>query len=548
MSTTTITYPKQGLDLPVKNYLNVEIGLRSWLTTTDHKRIGLLYLISTLSSLILGGIAALLVRIELLTPGPTIVDAQMYDRLFTMHGVIMVWMFMIPAIPAGFGNILLPLMLGAKDVAFPRLNLASWYFYVAGAALVLYGVVWGGADAGWTFYPPYSSTAPGSGITWVALGVFVLGISTIITGVNFIVTTHTMRAEGMGWMRIPLFVWAIYATAIVQTLATPVLGMSLLLVALNHAFHLGIFNPAMGGDPILYQHMFWFYSHPAVYITVLPAMGVASEVVCAFSHKNPLSYRAIAFSALGIAFVGFLTWGHHMFVAGESTLDVGIFSALSMFVAVFTGIKVFTWVGTMYKGSIQLDTPLIYFFEFILLLGIGGMTGVALASPSLDMHWHDTYFVVAHFHFVMVGAVMTMFLAAWHYWFPKMFGKMYPEALARIAALTVGAGFAVTFVPQFLLGNAGMPRRYYDYPPRFQFLHDVSTVGSWILAAGLFLTLGYLLWTLFWGPPSGNNPFGSRGFEWLTPSPPPKHNYEETPVITHAPHDYYAAEEEWEAQ
>ena len=520
------------------SYLTSERGVLSWLTTLDHKRIGILYLVSVLVFLALGGTFAMIMRIELIAPGQTIVSSETYNRLFTLHGVVMVWLFMIPSIPAAFGNFFLPIMIGAEEVAFPRLNLASWYIYLTGAVVILWGLVSGGADTGWTFYPPYSAQSP-TQVVPVAIGVFILGIATIITGVNFVVTTHTMRAKGVTWFKMPIFVWTIYSTSIIQVLATPVLGLTLALVAADHLFQVGLFNPAEGGDPILYQHLFWFYSHPAVYIMILPAMGVMGEVVSAFSHKNPFTYRGLVLASLGIAFVGFLTWGHHMFVAGLSTLDAGIFGALSMFVAIFSAVKVFSWVGTMYKGSISFATPMIYFFEFLFLFGVGGTTGVALASTSLDIHWHDTYFVVAHFHFIMVGATLTGFLAALHYWFPKMFGRMYPEKLGLVAAVLVFMGFTGTFVPQFLLGNAGMPRRSFDYPPRFQTLHAVSTVGSWSFAAGLTLILIYLLWSLARGERAGKNPWGSRGYEWETETPPPPHNFEEPPVFDHRPHDYY---------
>jgi len=520
------------------SYLNAETTIRSWLLTTDHKRIGVLFLAATSAALALGGVFALLVRLELLTPDRTFMDAMTYNRFFTLHGVIMVWLFMIPAIPAAFGNFLLPLMLGARDVAFPRLNLASFYFYVAGAVVVLGGAIAGGADTGWTFYPPYSSQTP-TALVPVLLGVFILGISSTITGINFIVTTHTMRTRGLHWFRMPLFVWAIYATSIILVLATPVLGMTLLLVAVDHAFGLGIFDPAIGGDPILFQHIFWFYSHPAVYIMVLPAMGVITEVVQAFSRKEIFSYHAIVIASLGIAFIGFLTWGHHMFTSGMSMFDAAAFGSLSMFVAVFSAIKVFTWVATLYRGSIVLDAPMLYFFGFLFLFSIGGMTGVALASTSLDVHWHDTYFVVAHFHFIMVGGTMMAFLAALHYWFPKMFGRLYPRMWSVVAAFLVFSGFVITFSPQFWLGNAGMPRRYFSYPPEFQALHVISTVGSWAIAAGLVLTLAYLVGSLRWGKPAGANPWGVASFEWDTPSPPPQHNYEEAPVVTGGPHQYW---------
>jgi cytochrome c oxidase subunit 1 len=525
-----------------RDYLRCDTSLWSWLATTDHKRIGLMFLTGISASLALGGTLALIMRLELLTPNASLVEPQTYNRLFSLHGVVMVWLFMIPSIPSAFGNFVLPLMIGAKDVAFPRLNLASFYVYLLGAGIVLFGMLSGGIDTGWTFYPPYSVSSP-TAVATVGIGVFVLGISTILTGLNFIVTTHTLRAAGLDWMRLPIFVWTIYSTSIIQVLATPVLGMTLALVAFDHVFRVGIFDPAAGGDPVLYQHLFWFYSHPAVYIMILPAMGVMGEVVSTFSHKNPFTYHGLVLSSLGIAFVGFLTWGHHMFVAGVSTLDAGVFGILSMFVAIFSAIKVFSWVGTMYRGSIDLSTPMLYFLEFVFLFGVGGTTGVALASMSLDVHWHDTYFVVAHFHFVMVGGTLTGFLAALHYWFPKMFGRRYPERLGLLGAVLVFMGFTGTFVPQFLLGNAGMPRRYATYPAAFQTLHVVSTVGSWSFAAGLLLILAYLLWAIRWGEPAGDNPWHSRSFEWSTPSPPPPHNYAALPAFaTRSPYDYDAPE------
>src|SRR5512141_578642 len=521
-----------------RNYLNSPAtGLWSWLTTRDHKRIGVMFLVATTIALILGGIFALLIRIELLTPGPTIVDAMTYNRLFTLHGIVMIFLFLIPAIPSGFGNFLLPLMLGAKDVAFPRLNLLSFYLYLAGAAVALWGMIHGGADTGWTFYTPYSTTTV-TKVVPILLGAFILGFSSILTGLNFIVTTHTMRAPGMSWTRMPLFVWSIYATSVIQILATPVLGMTLLLVAVEHAFGWGIFDPARGGDPVLFQHFFWFYSHPAVYIMVLPAMAVISEVVCTFSRKNIFGYKAVAYSSLGIAFVGFFTWGHHLFTSGQSAWDAGIFGVLSMFVGIFTAIKVFNWVATMYRGSISFKTPFAYFIGFLFFLVFGGMTGVALATVSLDVHWQDTYFVVAHFHFIMVGGVMMAFLAALHYWFPKMTGRMYPEGWGLVGAVLVILGFNFTFIPQFLLGNEGMPRRYYSYPEQYWPLNVASTAGASVLAMGLVMVLVYVLLSLRFGVVAGRNPWHSRGFEWDTPSPPPPENFEVQPVITRGPHEY----------
>jgi cytochrome c oxidase subunit 1 len=523
------------------DYLRADRGVRSWLGTIDHKRIGVMFLVATIASLLLGGVFALLVRTELLTPGRTVMDAMTYNRCFSLHGIVMVFMFMIPSIPAGFGNFVLPIMIGAKDVAFPRLNLASFYVYLSGVAITLGGMVAGGTDTGWTFYAPYSTTSPTS-VAPVGLGVFVLGFSSIMTGLNFIVTVHTLRAKGIGWSRLPLFVWAIYATSIIQVLATPVLGLSLLLIALDHGLGLGIFDPRLGGDPVLFQHLFWFYSHPAVYIMVLPAMGVISEVVPTFAKKVPLSYTAIAVSSIGIAVVGFLTWGHHMFSAGMSVFDAGVFGILSMFVAIFSAIKVYTWTGTLYRGHITLTTPMLYFFAFLFLFVFGGMTGVALATQSLDLHWTDTYFVVAHFHFIMVGGTLTAFLAALHYWFPKITGRLYNERIGLFTSAMVFMGFNLTFIPQFLLGNMGMPRRYYSYPERFQALNVLSTGGAYLLGASLVLTLVYLLAALRWGPRAGDNPWQSRGYEWLTPSPPPKHNFVAPPVITRGPYDYFIEE------
>jgi cytochrome c oxidase subunit 1 len=529
------------------DYLRADPGIAGWLLTTDHKRIGIMFYALILIMLGLGGVFALLLRTELLTPERTIMSADTYNRMFTLHGVIMIWLFMLPSIPNIFGNFLLPIMLGARDLAFPRLNLLSLYVFVVGAVFLLVAMVWGGADTGWTFYAPFSTTTA-SAVTPVVIGIFILGVSSIMTAINFIVTTHTMRARGMTWFRMPLFVWAIYATSVIILLATPILGLSVILIGLDRFYHFGLFDPALGGDPMLFQHLFWFYSHPAVYIMILPAMGVISETVCTFSRKQPNSYAAIAISSVGIALVGFFTWGHHMFVAGISELDAGIFGALSMFVALFSAIKVFTWVATMYRGRVHFNTPMLYFFWFLFLFVFGGMTGVAVATQSLDVHWHDTYFVVAHFHFIMVGGTLTAFLGAAHYWFPKMFGRLYSERVGLLTSAAVFLGFVLTFLPQFLLGNWGMPRRYYSYPPRFQWLNVLSTGGAYLLAGALFLTLLNLVVALRWGERSGRNPWRSRSFEWEAPSPPPKLNFPEPPVIDRGPYDYDLTEDEAHAR
>jgi cytochrome c oxidase subunit 1 len=529
------------------DYLHAESGVGAWLNTRDHKRIAVMFYVGVLSMLGLGGLFALALRTELLTPGRTIMDATTYNRMFTLHGVTMVWLFLIPSIPTVFGNFVLPIQIGARDLAFPKLNLISFYLYLLGAVVTVGAMVAGGTDTGWTFYTPYSDQTP-TRLVPVLIGIFILGISSIFTGLNFIVTVHKLRAPGIRWGNLPLFTWSIYGTSIIMVLATPVLGMALGLVGLDHALGLGIFDPAVGGDPVLFQHVFWFYSHPAVYIMILPAMGVISEVVPTFAHRRPASYVAIAISTIGIAFVGFLTWGHHMFVAGMSELDAGFFGVLSMFVAIFSAIKSFTWVLTLRRGSIQFNTPMLYFFSFLFLFVFGGMTGVAVATQSLDMHWHDTYFVVAHFHFIMVGGSLTGFLAAAHYWFPKMFGKLYDERVGMVGAGGVLMGFFFTFMPQFLLGNMGMPRRYYSYPARFQWLHVLSTGGAYLLAGALLIALGNLLVALKKGRPAGGNPWHSRSFEWLTTSPPPKHNFVVSPTLAHSPYDYTLTEEEARAK
>jgi len=541
MATQTVAIATTGQ--PEIHYLNHAKGLKSWLLTLDHKRIGLLYLISVIFFFIVGGILALLIRAELFEPGQTLMTADTYNHIFTLHGAIMIFLFLIPAVPAVLGNFALPIMIGAKDVAFPRLNLASWYIYWLGALTMLVGIVTSGLDTGWTFYTPYS-TMTSSGVTWVVLGVFILGFSSILTGLNFIVTVHKMRAPGMTWSRLPLFVWGLYATSIVQILATPVLGITLLLLALERILKIGIFDPALGGDPILFQHFFWFYSHPAVYIMILPAFGVISELIGTFSRKGIFGYKFVALSSVAIAFLGFLVWGHHMFVSGQSATAATIFSLLTFLIGVPTGVKVLNWVASLYRGSIWLRTPLLYALAFLFVFPIGGFTGIALGTLGLDVPLHDTYFVVAHFHYVMVSGGLLAFLGGLHYWWPKMFGRLYNEKMAQIAVLLIFVGFNVAFFPQFILGTQGMPRRYFDYVPEFTTLHQLSTVGSWILGLGLLLVAVCLLHSLFKGQPAPANPWGAGTLEWThTGRIPSPHNFERTPVVTRGPYDYHLAEE-----
>ncbi len=522
-----------------KNYLNETYGLKSWLLTVDHKRIGIMYLITLTGFFILGGIFASLIRIELLTAKGDMFEAETYNRLFTMHGVVMIFFFLIPSIPAVLGNFLLPLMLGTRDVAFPKLNLASYYIYLAGGIFTMLAIVLGGVDTGWTFYTPYSSTYSNSFVALALVGVFINGFSSILTGVNFIVTIHKMRAPGMTWFRLPLFVWAHYATSLLQVLGTPVIAITLLLVTFERIFQIGIFNPRLGGDPVLMQHLFWFYSHPAVYIMILPGFGVISEVIACFSRRRVFGYSFIAFSSLAIAILGFLVWGHHMFVSGQSTYAGMVFSFLTFLVAVPSAIKIFNWAFTMYKGSIQLDSPMLYALGFIGLFTIGGLTGLFLATLGLDVHMHDTYFVVAHFHYVMVGGMVMAFLCGVHFWWPKMTGRMYNEAMGKIGVLLIYAGFNLTFLPQFVLGYLGMPRRYHTYPEEFQPLNIMSSAGASVLGLGFGLTIIMLLWSLFKGEKASANPYKAKGLEWTdVDSPPIAHNYVEIPVVMEEAYAY----------
>ncbi len=527
----------RGRTAEAPDYL-AEHSVRSWLLTTDHKRIGILYLYSIVFFFIIAAIAAAMMRVELTTPAGDLVQSETYNKLFTIHGVLMVWLFLIPSVPAVLGNFVIPMMIGARDVAFPRLNLTSWYLFMAGGLTALHAIIIGGADTGWTFYTPYSSTYSNTHVVEMAAGIFVTGFSSILTGLNFLITVQKMRAPGLTWFRLPLFIWSMFSTSIILVLATPVLAITLALVALERIWGVGIFDPKLGGDPILFQHLFWFYSHPAVYIMILPGMGVVSEVITCFARKRIFGYMFVAFSSVAIAVLGFLVWGHHMFVSGQSIYAGMVFSFLSYLVAIPSAIKVFNWTATLHRGSITFETPMLYALGFIGLFTIGGLTGLFLAALAVDVHVTDTYFVVAHFHYIMVGGMVTAFLAGLHYWWPKITGRLYPERAGQFAAVVIFIGFNLTFFPQFILGYLGMPRRYHAYPPEFQIYNVLSTAGASILGIGYLLPMIYLPWSLRNGRRAGPNPWRATGLEWLTPSPPPVHNFEETPEATRPPYDY----------
>jgi len=517
---------------PRVHYLNVRYGWKSWLFTTDHKRIAWLYLAAITFFFFVGGLAATLMRLNLIEPQGSLVEPSTYNRLFTLHGLVMIFFFLAPSIPTVLGNFLIPLMIGAKDVAFPKLNLLSWYIFMAGGTVFLYSVLAGGVDTGWTFYTPLSSTYANSNVMSAAMGVFISGFSSILTGLNFIVTIHTMRAPGLTWFRLPLFLWSMYATSIIFILAMPVIAITMVLLMLERFLHFGFFDPALGGDPILFQHLFWFFGHPEVYVLVLPAMGVISELIATFSRKRIFGYSFVAFSSVAIAVLSFLVWGHHMFVSGESLYSGLVFSFFSFAVAIPSAIKVFNWTATLYKGSISFDAPMLYALGFIGLFTMGGLTGLFLATLAIDVHVHDTYFIVAHFHFIMVGGAVMGYLGGIHYWWPKMTGRMYSERWARISAVLVFVGFILTFGPQFIVGYLGMPRRYAVYPPEFQTLNVLSSAGASILAVGYVIPLIYLIWSARYGPVAGPNPWGAKGLEWTISSPPPTENFAVTPVVT----------------
>ena len=520
------------------NYLLAGYSIRSWLLTTDHKRIAILYLVSLTVMFLVGGAAAVLLRLELITSDANLVSGDGYNKLFTLHGVIMIFFFLVPSIPAVFGNFLIPMMVGARDMAFPRINLASWYLYITGAIIGIAIIVGGGVDTGWTFYTPYSSTYANTHVILAVAGVFIAGFSSIFTGLNIVATVYAMRAPGLGWGRLPLFVWSLLATSLIILLATPVLAITLALVAVERATGIGIFDPSLGGDPVLFQHLFWFYSHPAVYIMILPSLGVVSEIVACFARKRIYGYPFMAGASIAIAVLGFLVWGHHMFVSGQSVYAGIVFSFLSFLVAIPSAVKVFNWIATLHRGQITFETPMLYAFGFIGLFVVGGLTGLFTATIAVNVHIHDTYFVVAHFHYIMVGGALMGYLGALHFWWPKIMGRLYPERLARWSAIFVFLGFNLTFFPQFLLGYQGMPRRYHVYPQEFELLNVFSSGGAIFLGLGYLLPAIYLTWSLKYGRAAGPNPWGATGLEWTTASPPPSENFARTPRVTEPVYNY----------
>ena len=544
------------------NYLTHERGFLSWALTVDHKRIGIMYMVGILSAFFLGGVFAILVRTMLWHPLSDTAGAaalstshDLYNHFFTLHGAVMVFMFIIPVVPAILGNFVLPMQLGAKDVAFPRLNLLSFYCWVGGGVFFVYILLSGilhllgvnlpggfGLDTGWTFYTPYSDAKAQGAVVAATMAVFILGFSSILTGVNFIASIHMLRPKGMTWFKMPLFLWAIYSTSVIQVLATPVLAITVLLLCAERALGVGIFDPALGGDPVLFQHFFWFYSHPAVYIMILPAMGVISELMVAFSRKHIFGYSFIAMSSLAIALLSFFVWGHHMFISGQSALTNAVFSLITFAVAIPSAVKVFNWLGTLYKADIRLKTPMLYALGFIMLFTIGGLTGLFLGTLAVDVHLTNTYFIVAHFHYVMMGSTLFAFIGGMYYWWPKMFGRMYSEKWGAIAFTFVFVGFNLTFFPQFIAGSQGMPRRYASYPVQFTDYHRASTLGAYTMAAGLFLVAGTWVWSLRRGKKAPANPWGANTLEWRTPSPPPHDNFK-VPPVADDPYNLYGWKE-----
>jgi len=515
-----------------------------WMLTIDHKRIGIMYAAVMFTFFFVAVFTALAMRIELFAPGGQFMDSDTFNQAFTLHGVIMIFLFIIPGIPAIFGNIVMPLMIGAKDVSFPRLNWATFWLYIVGCMVALASLFIGEgvADTGWTFYAPYSMNTD-TNVIMALVAAFLLGFASILTGLNFLVTIHRLRAPGMTFFKMPLFVWGIYATAWIQLLATPVVGITLVLAVLEKYFGIGIFDPAKGGDPVLFQHLFWIYSHPAVYLMILPAFGIMSEIIPTFSRKEVFGYRTIALSSASIAGIGYLVWGHHLYTSGMSDTAKTVFSFLTFFVAIPTGVKFYDWVATMYQGKIVLSAPMIWALGTMITFAIGGMTGVTITMIGLDIHLQDTYYSVAHFHYAILGGVVFLMFAGMHYWFPLVTGRMYDERKAKIAFYLNFVGFNLLWFPMFIAGYYGMPRRYFDYLPEFQIYHQISFVGALIFIAGLI----YMFWVFFKGWTKGEkatpNPWNATTLEWHLPtSPPPLENHTKVPYVDFEPYEYHHGE------
>jgi cytochrome c oxidase subunit I len=512
-------------------------GWLAWLSTTDHKKIGLLYLYATFLFFILGGVEALMMRLQLAVSNNTLIQPPTYNALVTLHGTTMVFLFVVPVL-AGFANYMVPLMIGARDMAFPRLNALSFWLLLFGGLLFYTSVFFDPPNVGWTFYAPLSDNAfsPSNGVdAWIFL-IHLTGLSSILGAINFIATIHNMRAKGMGWARMPLFVWAILIYSYLLVLALPSIAAGVTMLLTDRHFGTGFFDVAQGGNPLLWQHLFWFFGHPEVYIMILPAFGIISEVIPVFSRKPIFGYKAIAASTAAIAFLGMLVWAHHMFATPTPIVVLAFFMLSSFAIAVPTGIKIFNWLATMWRGSLVFKVPMYYACGFIGTFVIGGISGVMLAVFPVDWQLTDTYFVVAHLHYVLFGGSVFGIFAGLYYWFPKMSGRLMSESLGKLSFWLMFIGFQVTFLIQHSLGLEGMPRRIYRYESSngWGVENFISTVGAFILAAGVLVTLFNVLRSLKVGKKAGNDPWGGNTLEWFVQSPPPENNFDVVPRVRSA--------------
>jgi len=514
-----------------------ERGWASWITTTDHKRIGIMYMVTTFVFFCLGGVEALMIRLQLGAPNNTLVTPETYNQLFTMHGTTMIFLFVVPMM-AGLANYFLPLMIGARDMAFPRLNALSFWLLLAGGIVFYASIFWNPPEAGWTSYAPLSNAiySPSGGQdAWIYL-IHLTGLSSILGALNFYATVANMRARGMSWGRLPLFVWAILTYSVLIIFAMPVIAAAVTMLLTDRHFGTHFFDPAEGGSPLLWQNLFWFFGHPEVYIMVLPGFGLVSEILPVFARKPIFGYKAIAASTVAIAFLGFLTWAHHMFTAPipEAIL---VFVMLSSFlIAVPTGVKMLNWIATLWRGTIEFKTPLLFCVGFIALFLIGGISGVFLAVFPVDWQLNETYFVVAHIHFVLMGGAVFTIFAAIYYWFPKITGRMLSENLGKLSFYLMFFGFLATFLIQHVMGLDGMPRRVYEYDNvgHLALYNAISTVGSFILGAGVVVTIINVVRSLKVGVVAGPDPWRANTLEWFTTSPPPANNFDVIPLVRSA--------------